>query len=743
MGERMERLVESVYHVKKGVFTTCEGDPPAWAFHFGSATADLNEFLYGTDASFWVRNIPLIPFVPFFAAAIRRERQTGFLFPKFGESSRLGYYTELPFFWAIDDSQDLLVSPLVYTRVGEGFNLEYRYLLPDTQRGRAGGFFIQESAKHDVSRYVGTTRQDWKLGARTWLKVDATGVSDDRMLADYGDALYQRSSQRVESNAFLTHSWDTWNLVGDLFVYQDLTTKRPVELNRLPDIRLVGTPQPLHDLPGVLWQFEGSAVHFVRVVGSDGDRIDIHPRVSRPIPLDVLTLTPFVGGRLTGYDRTVTGFRTARAVDGLLEVTSDEPRLRRLFEAGADVETKVGRVFNTGGFWNIDAMQHTVEPRLNYTWITGKGQSHLPQWEPALDTIDDTSRIEYSLTNRIYGRTIALANAEPVRWELFRLVLGHAYDLRKHQWADRSRPASAWAPSSRAASGDPVSRPHPPARRAQERADGRRRARARCQPVRARRRGPGAGGGTGAAVRRAARPRRRLGHRRAATGAQRARRRPWRRGAHAGVFLRRLGQHDPDGRRHARLRGRRARDAHDRPGGDGARAHAADEGRDARAPLRPSRGRRPHRGLRAGPGPRRARGQRAGGGRDVGRPGRRRLGRRGLPVVLSDEEPGRLRRRGHGRDHARRRRRARAPPAPSRRHGALPPRGARLLQPSRRGAGRVAAREAATARRVDGAAATHRRALSRRARRPAPAPACRAPRRASRLSPVHGAPSPA
>jgi LPS-assembly protein len=422
--------------VKKGVFTTCDGDPPDWAFHFGSATADLNEFLYGTNASFWVRNIPLIPFVPFFAAAIRRERQTGFLFPKFGESSRLGYYTELPFFWAIDDSQDLLVSPLVYTRVGEGFNLEYRYVLPEAQRGRAGGFFIQETAKHDASRFVGTTRQDWKLGPRTWLKVDATGVSDDRMLADYGDALYQRSSQRVESNVFLTHSWDTWNLVGDLFVYQDLTTRRPVELNRLPDIRLVGTAQPLHDLPGVLWQFEGSAVHFVREVGSNGDRLDIHPRVSRPIPLDVLTLTPFIGGRLTGYDRTVTGFRTAQGVAGPIELTSDEPRLRRLFEAGADVETKVARAFNTGGFWNIDAVRHTIEPRLNYTWITGKGQSQLPQWEPALDTIDDTSRIEYSLTNRIYGRTIALANAEPVRWELFRLTLAHAYDLRKQQLAD-------------------------------------------------------------------------------------------------------------------------------------------------------------------------------------------------------------------------------------------------------------------------------------------------------------------
>ena len=435
-GEKMERLGESVYRVQKGVFTTCDGDPPDWAFHFGSATADLNEFLYGTNASFWVRNIPLIPFVPFFAAAIRRERQTGFLFPKFGQSSRRGFYAELPFFWAIGDSQDLTFSPLTYTSLGEGFNLEYRYILPDTQRGRFGGFLMQETAKHDATRFVGTTRQDWTLAPRTWGKVDVTGVSYDNVLRDYGDDLYQRSSQRVESNVFVTRSWDAWNLVGDLFFYQDLTTRRPVELHRLPDIRLVGTPQPLHDVPGVLWQFEGSAIRFVRDVGSDGGRVDIHPRLSRPIPMDVLTLTPFVGGRLTGYDRTVTGLHTSQGVNGFIEDTNDHTRLRRLFEAGGDLETKVSRVFDTGGVWNIDAMLHTIEPRLTYTWITGKGKDRLPQWTPALDSIEDTSRLEYSLTNRVRGRTIALANAEPVRWELFRLTLGHAYDLRKDDWAE-------------------------------------------------------------------------------------------------------------------------------------------------------------------------------------------------------------------------------------------------------------------------------------------------------------------
>jgi LPS-assembly protein len=436
-GERMERLGESVYHIRKGVFTTCEGDEPDWSFRFGSGTADLNEFVYGTNASFWVKNIPLIPFFPFFAAAIRRERQTGFLFPKFGYSSRKGYYGELPFYWAIDDSQDLTVAPIGYTSLGEGLTAQYRYAASPTERGRVGGFLMQETAKHDATRAVGAMRQDWELAPRTWLKVDVNGVTDDAVLRDYGDELYQRSSQRVESRVFLTRSWQAWNFVGDVFTYQDLTTRRPVELHRLPELSVTGVRQPLHDLPGVLYEFEGSAVRFVREIGSDGGRIDLHPRVSRPISLDgVATVTPFVGGRLTGYDRTVTGYRTSRGVNGPIEVTSDDPRLRRLFEAGADLETRLSRVFVTDGAWGVESMLHTIEPRVGYTWITGRGQDRLPQWTPTVDNIPDTSLVTYSLTNRIRGKTVTLADSEPVRWELFRLTLGHSYDLRNDRWGD-------------------------------------------------------------------------------------------------------------------------------------------------------------------------------------------------------------------------------------------------------------------------------------------------------------------
>jgi LPS-assembly protein len=435
-GERMDRLGESVYEVHRGVFTTCQDDPPSWSFKFGSANADLEDFVYGTNASFWVKDIPLIPFFPFFAAAIRRERQTGFLFPRLGTSGDKGFHAEFPFFWALSDSADATIAPLVYSQRGVGLTGEARYVLSTDQRGSVSGFLLQETFRNDATSGLGSVRHDWILGPGLSLKVDVNAVTGDRILSEYGDRLQQRSAQRVESNVFVTRTWQSWNFVANAFSYQDLTTRRPIELHRLPDLNLLGVRQPIPGLPGFLWELETGYVNFVRDVGSDGQRLDFHPRVSRPISAGGVTVTPFVGGRLTAYDTLVTGFSTTKTVTGAIEETEQEFRLRRLLEAGADVETQFSRVYPVGGVWGVDAVLHSIEPRVNYTWVTGKGQDRLPVWTEGVDRIPDTTRIEYSLTNRLRARTVGLPDGETRRWEAVRLALGHSYDLKNDRAGD-------------------------------------------------------------------------------------------------------------------------------------------------------------------------------------------------------------------------------------------------------------------------------------------------------------------
>ena len=427
-GERLERIGESVYRVRRGAFTTCEDDPPAWTFRFGSATADLNEFVYGSNASFWVRNIPLIPWFPFFAAAIRRERQTGFLFPKFGTSSFKGASAEFPFFWAINDSQDLMFAPFVFEQRGIGANLEYRYLLSADHTGSLSTFYLREVARHDDDRAWVSVRHDWAIAPRLSLKVDARAVTDDELFREYGDPLHQRSQQRVESNVFLTRSWTSWNLVGNAFWYQDLTTRRPTELNRLPDVSLIGVRQPVPGLPGALWEMSANATRFVRDVGSDGPRVDLNPRLSRPIsPGGFFTLTPFVGGRLTAYDQRVTGAHISR--DGTVtEETDQDLRLRRLVEVGADLETVLSRVYRPG-VWGFDAMLHTIEPRVNYVWADGRNMDRLPSWTDT-DRVADSNRIEYSMTTRVRAKMEGTPKTEPLRLEVLRLLIGHSIDMK-------------------------------------------------------------------------------------------------------------------------------------------------------------------------------------------------------------------------------------------------------------------------------------------------------------------------
>src|SRR5438093_692861 len=332
-GERLERVGEKVYRVRRGIFTTCEDDgSPPWSFRFGSGTADLDELVYGTNASFWAKDVPLIPFFPFFAAALRRERQTGFLPPVFGTSSRRGFFTEIPFFWAISYNQDASLGFDYFARRGVGGSADYRYILSERQRGSVGGFWVHESMQDNDDRGWGRLRHDWQIAPGLQFRADLSGVSDDGVLRLYEDSLQARAAQRAESNVSLTRTLQNWNFLGRVSVYQDLTTPEPVELQRLPEVSIQGVRQPLPGLPGVLYQVDASATHFIRVLGKN--------------------------------------------------------------------------------FYS------------------------LPIWTERIDNVPEASWLEYSITNRVRGRTVSPEGTEAVRQELLRFTAAHAYDIEGKRWGN-------------------------------------------------------------------------------------------------------------------------------------------------------------------------------------------------------------------------------------------------------------------------------------------------------------------
>ena len=310
-GNRMERFGDKSYRIASGVFTTCEDETPAWSVRLGSATAHLDDYMWGTNASFWVWKIPLVPFIPFFATSLRKDRHTGLLTPTFGSSNDKGFFVRQPIYFVLSDSQDLTVAPAYFQKRGFGIGATYRYVRTEGSRGEMDGFYLhdeEESPDYSADRWVASLRHEEIITPRLVFKADVARVSDDQFLSQFGNTLDERSRQRLESNVSLTQRWEKWNFFGRLFFYQDLTTDEPVELQRLPELRLNAFQQPLPWLPGLLFELDSSYNYFVREIGAAGQRLDMTPHLSYPVsPGGLFTITPRVGFRETIYDTRVVG----------------------------------------------------------------------------------------------------------------------------------------------------------------------------------------------------------------------------------------------------------------------------------------------------------------------------------------------------------------------------------------------------------------------------------------------------
>ena len=436
--ERMDRIGPGLYNVYRGVFTTCEGDEPAWSFKMGTGTVALDDIAYGQNASFWVTDkLPLVPWVPFFAAAIRRERQSGLLFPEFGSSSKKGFSAKIPYYWAISDSQDMTISLDTYTRRGVGVEGEYRYILSQRARGDFSGFFIRETLRSDADRErldipenrgFFSFRHDWQILPRLSFRVDANATTDDLVFREYGDALHERARQRAETNVFLSQRWDSWSLVANVLWYQDLTTPAAIELQRVPEIKLQGLRQPIPGMPYLQYETQASFTNFLREVGDAGVRLDVHPRAFLPVPVaGLFTLTPFAGGRTTYYNQRAVGLSFTRGVT--VEDTIHEDRVRLQAEGGIEAETHASRVFALDGAGGLAALQHVIEPRMTLLEIRGINQKANPQYDPDIDKIGRVNEVTYSLVNRVNAKTVSGPGGEPVRWEMARLTVGQTFEI--------------------------------------------------------------------------------------------------------------------------------------------------------------------------------------------------------------------------------------------------------------------------------------------------------------------------
>jgi LPS-assembly protein len=127
------RTSGTLFDLARVVYSACEPcatdplAPPLWQLRARVATLDqqARQVRY-RDASLMLAGVPVL-YTPYFAHPDgTTPRQSGFLAPYFGLTRFLGAFAELPYYWAIDESQDLTITPLLSTRQVPNLGLEYR-----------------------------------------------------------------------------------------------------------------------------------------------------------------------------------------------------------------------------------------------------------------------------------------------------------------------------------------------------------------------------------------------------------------------------------------------------------------------------------------------------------------------------------------------------------------------------------------------------------------------------------------
>src|SRR5829696_709518 len=127
-GDTIEKLGPKTYRITRGGFTTCVQPTPRWQMTSGTVTLTLEKRAVLTNMILKVKDVPVFYLPAMYYPINKEDRATGFLIPIYGKSDIKGQTLNNAFFWAINRSQDATLFHSYYSKTGQSFGGEYRYI---------------------------------------------------------------------------------------------------------------------------------------------------------------------------------------------------------------------------------------------------------------------------------------------------------------------------------------------------------------------------------------------------------------------------------------------------------------------------------------------------------------------------------------------------------------------------------------------------------------------------------------
>lgn len=421
-GDEIERIGEETYRIRNGSLTTCDGDWPAWRFTTREMLVTVEEYASVWGATFEIKNVPVL-YSPYLIFPVKTQRQSGFLIPRLTYSNVSGAELNTAFFWAIAKNMDATFFLDLATKKGVGEGLEYRYVRKEASSGQFYAYHLRELPGYRGKRSEQLDRgpDRWQVDfehqeyfdesffARTRLRA----LSDRQFLKDFGAGYEDRSSEQIYSFISLTKNWEAASLFGEARHSVDMRQDNRTTLQNYPVVNFSGARKRLWNSP-LSYSFHSAYGNFYRQDGVSGQQADLHPRLSLPLRLGFLELTPEAGVRETVY--------SVRNGDR-------DTRSRESWDFQTTAAAELFRVFETG-FARVPMVKHIIRPEITYSYLPDTNQQLIPF--PYLSYYDPILPRGNAVTVAVSQRLIGKIAAEPGKFryqELAYFRLSQAYDI--------------------------------------------------------------------------------------------------------------------------------------------------------------------------------------------------------------------------------------------------------------------------------------------------------------------------
>jgi LPS-assembly protein len=424
-GEELEKLGPTKYRITRGGFTTCVQPTPRWEIASGSMTVNLNDYALLTNSVFRVKGVPVM-YLPIFYYPIQEDdRATGFLLPTYGTSTLRGQSLSNAFFWAISRSQDATFFHDWFSKTGQGYGSEYRYIAAPGSQGTARVSLLNERAL-EAAENNGIPREAARsytvqgdmvqgLGSRLNARGSVYYFSSIRTQQQLQQNVLDATNSNRRLSGGITGTWGphVLNVVADkndfISLQPGAAGAPPVEFvntyGSLPRVTFGRSERAIGTSP-VYFGFSSEYVTLVRSLEQDGEsvrdqglsRFDVMPTVRVPFNRwSFLTLNSAASWRGTYWTESLDP----------TQLQVGEGLARRYFDFNTRITGPVfTRIFDNPGGGYAERFKHVIEPGVTIQRITAIDEfNRIVRLEPQTDdVVGDLTRVVYGITNRLYAK---------------------------------------------------------------------------------------------------------------------------------------------------------------------------------------------------------------------------------------------------------------------------------------------------------------------------------------------------